>query len=300
MSGHRRSAPPTAWLLAFVTILPMPLPLLVPGEFAQHKILAANEELYRRELGEFLGAPRHDDSEMRGVMLAMSGGGCAAIGPRRLADDGVDLYMVVYNEATVMQFRGLVDDIVSGRPEFVVIQDTVLIQTKPGDPIRDRYREARSYWRSLVRRGFAAQNGNRNGDAGGVGNWQCTGWPEARSQWAGKVRSRTDRLLAHPLKQHEAIAEFVGSFSDAGIPVMVVSPPANSYSSDYTSRVHDAARTLLSGEPPITGVSLHRQASLMPDELFPDPFHLSPEKNQPYRDWLNEEIIRVLGERADR
>lgn len=300
MSGNRRSAPATAWLLALLMILPVALPLVVPAEYQKHYFLETRDELHRRDLTGFLEAPRSGDDAPRGVLLAMSGVGCAAIGLPRLSANGVDLYMAVYNEATIHHYRSLVNDLVAGGADFIVIQDTVLIQTRAGYPIRERYRQARSYWRSQILRGLAVHTGRQYAEAGAVGHWECTGWPAERSQWVAEVRNGMDRIFAHLQRQQDDVVDFIANFSAADIPVMIVSPPTNTFTIEYTSLIHDSARAMLSGEASMPGVSFHRQEALMPDALFPDPFHLSPEKNQPYRDWLNEEIMRVMKDRSNR
>jgi len=93
--------------------------------------------------------------------------------------------------------------------------------------------------------------------------------------------------------------EFLSNFSEAGIPVIIASPPGNEFTTRYRHEVFQNAGALVFQKGPVSGVSLHRQSTLTPIAKFGDPMHLWPSANHAYRAWLNDEIVRVLRMRDD-
>ena len=298
MSNVRRISPPASWLIALVIASPIILPLLLPSTKLQ-PVRAANETHYRRDLVEFLSSPGAGDDRPRGVMLAMSGGGCAAVGPSVLAANGVEMYLTVYNDATLAHFRGLLDVLVQSKPDFIVIQDTVLVLEKRSDWLRDGYLRARTFWREKLR-GVMQQTGARQLNDQEINDWRCAGWPKDRATWTSYVEEQMVRILPNSEERRTHVANFIDVFADSNIPVIIAGPPMNPYTIDYSAKMHAAARQLVDSERRKHAVSFHRQIRPMPAAHFPDPFHLSPDKNQPYRDWLDSVIKRALQERSDR
>ena len=295
MNRSRHSPPLVAWLLAIAVALPIALPLFLPRPTGDSQ---PNEDRFRHELVEFLISNRGNDDSPRGVMLAMSGGSCATVGPRRLSPDGVDLYVAFYYEADLGTFSGLVDVLLDGKPDFVVIQDTVFVRARTPNWARQKYRIARSFWTRQIK-GLAGEVGTREANKEVDYNWRCRGWPKERSEWTAHIVKSIARIRPYSDQLRAEAHDFVKSFTTSGIPVIIASPPTNSYAVDYRSRVFESVSQLMDSGSSIGAVSLHRQSTTLPAELFPDPNHISPEENQPYRDWLNAEIMRVLREQSD-
>ena len=294
MNGPRSVSPLKAWLLALVVALPIALPLLIPMTRIEPVELGVARELrFRHDLAEFLNTDRGVGNRPKGVMLAMSGGKCATVGPIRLADNGVDMYVASYPLATLASFDGLVDVLVDGTPDFIAIQDTVLLRTEPIDRNQFLYAQARSYWYGQIF-ALARRLNGRELESAENDSWRC--WPKSdhRETWAVQVQ-RSKAGMSFFLDQPSTRSiEFLNNFLAAGIPVIIASPPMNTYTVNYRQGVFQAASELVSASTPLQNVSFHRQLKLLPVAHFNGPHHLSSEASQPYRAWLNSEIVRVL------
>jgi hypothetical protein len=277
----------------------MALPIINPFEFVEPAGLkGANDYHYRHDLTNFLGSERKENAASNGVMLAMSGGNCATAGSLRLAPDGVSLYAAFYPSATIDAFDGLIDDIVAGKADFVVIQDSVLVSAQPlrtFEKMSAKYDQARSYWSGQLH-GLAPESGALEDEEA----WRCPAISKPQSAWAAVVADATAAIEPFSTQQQLAVADFLQDFSAAGIPVFIVGSPANSYTVEYRAKMHHAARELVGTDLAVGDVSFHQHATQLPDEDFSDPMHLSPSANQPYRYWLNDEIVKTLQDKSDR
>lgn len=290
------SSPPTAWLITFFLVLPIPLPLIYPimmvdpGEFE-----GANEFVYRQQVAQFLERGRSGDNRSRGVMLAMSGGSCATVGPHMLSANGAEMHVVFYPEASPESFHGLIEVLVDGKPDFVVIQDTVLVRSQSSRAATAllSYNSARSYWRGQ----FAGLARKLNGHEFGLAdsdNWRCP-WPsQPQSSWPELVNRYVEQISPYSEARNVQVVEFIRRLSAIETPVVIVAPPANKFTSKYRRQVFQAASAMADASPPLPNVSFHRQPQLMPTELFINPFHLSRESSQSYRTWLNNVVTGVL------
>lgn len=303
MSDSKRGAPLRAWLLAVVLVTPMLLPLVAPISFVEPAGLrGANAYHYRQDLARFLIEERGEHSGPMGVMLAMSGGNCATVGPLRLATDGASMYVVFFPDATSEAFDSLMDAVLAGEPDFVVIQDTVLVLDRPlrrFERITDQYEEARSYWSGQVL-GFARTLGGPFADIDAdEESWRCPALLKQQWMWEDAVQATMGRINSYSQQRRAESVALLDTLSAARIPVIIVSPPSNNYTAGYGLAVHQAAGALLEGSVTYPTVKLRRQPDLTPIAQFNDPMHLAPDASQGYREWLNGEIVQVLEERVD-
>lgn len=305
MSGPRRISPPLAWIIALAFVSPLLLSVLAPIEIVEPAGLrGANEYHYRHDLDEFLNLPTERVDRPRGVMLAMSGGSCALVGPRQLAPDGVEMYVVFYPGATLERFDGLLDMLVDSNPDFIVVQDGVvtlaLVEPVQFDEwVLDRYSETRSYWTGQllgIARHFGVQRIEQLEDDN---SWRCHARALPKSKWASKLDSERYSELVYSERQRKRVIEILSTFTAAEIPVLFVGAPMNTYTADYMTEVHQAARELVANNSALSSTSFHRPSSPLPESDFFDPVHLWPHANSTYREWLNDEIIRVLQDRSD-
>ncbi len=303
MSDTPSSAPVKAWLIALLVVLPMLLPLVAPFPFVEPAGLrGANEYHYREDLTRLFAQEKAERSAPLGVMLAMSGGNCATVGPLQLAGDGVHMYVAFYPDATAETFAGLIDLLVAGEPDFVVIQDTILVLDRPArrfEYASARYEEARSYWTGQLF-GLARKLGVDFVDQDSSDeSWRCPAIAKQKLMWEEAVQATMRRIDSYSQQRRAESVEFLQKFAAANIPVLIVSPPANNYTVGYGLAVHDAAAELATVGVQNASISLHRQVALTPTEQFNDPMHLSADASQSYRLWLNGEIKRVLRQRHD-
>ncbi len=301
MSDSRYAAPLKAWLIALVLALPMLIPLFAPVSFVEPaRLRGANEYHYRHDLSQFLIEDRAARTGPVGVMLAMSGGNCATVGPIQLTVDGAHMYVAFYPDATAETFDGLMDLLVKGQPDFLVVQDTVLILDRPlrrFEQISETYEDARSYWSGQFL-GVARKLGMPIVDFDAKDeSWRCPAILKQKMMWEDAVEATLRRVDSYSQQRRTESVELLDIFSAANIPVLIASPPANSYTFGYGLAVHDAAGDLIDERPANFTASLHRQETLTPIEQFNDPMHLSPSASQAYREWLNSEIMQTLKER---
>lgn len=300
MSGARSISPMTAWLVALAMVLPMPIPLLVPLMIVEPAgIEGADEIHYRRELAEYLDTDRRIDGRAKGVMLAMSGGSCATVGASRLTESGVEMYVAYYYGATIATFEGLVDLLNDGRPDFIAIQDTVLVMKPTPYQARNLYYKARTHWYGQLY-GLGAKLNFLAVDSDENDSWRCGGNFVPREAWPDIVVSASNSISTITDQKRSQIVEFLGKFDAAGIPVIIAGPPENRYTASYRQEVFQIVQDVVNANSTLSNVTLHRQSRHTPLEHFYDPLHVAPEANQPYRNWLNNEIIHALRNREDR
>ena len=298
MNRARRASPPNAWILALLLVLPLPLPLIAPIEFVEPAGLkVATTDYYRHDLATYFSTRRGDFDPPKGVMLAMSGGSCATFGPLQLSEGGVEMYVVTFNEATLKSFQALRDDLILGAPDFLVVQDAVIAKTRPSSRSLDLYKTARSYWVGQFR-GIVHSQGTYNQQTVTDESWRCPWGPLPQDDWPEIVARDKKRVSTYSKQMHDKTMNFLGEFA-ASFPVLIVSQPRNEFTHEYSLEVFSVARALAGPQPTHSSVSFHRQVSAMSAMQFIDPLHLSPGENQPYRDWLNTEIVKVLEGRAN-
>ena len=268
MSSARSVSPLTSWLLAFVMVLPIPLTLFVPFMFVEPAgIEGADETHYRSEISDYLDADRRMDRRATGVMLAMSGGSCATVGPLRLSESGIDLYVAYYYGATIDTFEGLVNVLLDGAPDFIVIQDTVLVMKPTPYQARALYYKSRTHWYGQFY-GLAAKLELLEADTKGNDNWRCGANLVPREAWPDIVESASNSISAVTAQKRSQIVGFLGKFDAAGIPVIVAGPPENRYTASYRKDVFQIVQDVVNGDSTLSNVSLHRQSELTPSEHF--------------------------------
>lgn len=293
MSDARSAAPLWVWAITLALVLPLPAPFFIPSLIGDPAgVLGPNEFRYRHELGEFLKTAPRDRARPTGVMLTMSGGSCATVGPRRLASHGADMFVAYYSAASLNDYSGLIDVLVRAQPDFVVIQDTVL--TQPARPLWFPYSQVRAYWRSRIYQ-LAGRPSAREADQALRNRWRCGTFLRPPRSWV----YTPDRIKPYSEHQRRNVAEFLTQFSKAKIPILIASPPANETTAEYRYKIFQVASALIAQDNTIPGVSLHRQSGLTPRRQFHDPIHLSPGASHTYRTWLNGEIMRIVEKQAN-
>jgi hypothetical protein len=208
------------------------------------------------------------------------------------------LYVTFYPDATLQSFDKLVDVLVARKPDFIVIQDAVLVIERPGQQVSMLYTWARSYWVGQIY-GLARNLGGDKIVPVDDQSWRCGSRILPRSNWPADVQGKMVRISPFSSDKKAEATRFLSPFLEAGIPVLVAGPPTNGYTIEYRTRMLKVVSELLDANPPLPGVSLHWQSELSPADNFLDPLHIMPARNQPYRDWLNSEIVRVLQERKN-
>ncbi len=287
MNRAWRVTPLRAWVIALILVLPMLAPLLMPSMLPQPvESLYLSDDYYRQELIEYLQTPRAERKRPIGVMLTMSGGSCATVGPLRLAPEGVEMYVIYYPGATLSDFHWVTDTMVQGKLDFIVIQDTVLSFSR--SLVYQLYLRSRQYWRKLLYSIIGLQDSK-------VGELtRCGVKTMPLKAWSGSVSRSIARIDPYSVRRREYVELFLSRFTDKKIPIMIASPPHNRFTAHYRSLVFDLASELVARGSALSGVSQHRQSEPTPTAQFRDPNHLSPKWSGAYRSWLSTEIERTL------
>jgi len=287
MSNSYRTTPLRVWTFALILTLPMPAPLFLPvTEAKKVGTQYLSEDYYRQELVDYLHTPRTERKRPMGVMLTMSGGSCATAGSLRLVPDGVEMYVIYYSSANLADFYGVADTLIQSDPDFVVIQDTVLVYSR--SQVVHLYRQARQFWRKL----FFDLSGIQ--DPHPVELARCYPTTMPLEAWPDSVRRSIAIIDPYSERQRKFVEKFLTQFTDIGIPIMITSPPHNEFSALYRSHVFGIASALVRQSPSLSGVSMHRQSEPTPTAQFNDPSHLSASESGAYRSWLNTEVERTL------
>ncbi len=84
-------------------------------------------------------------------------------------------------------------------------------------------------------------------------------------------------------------------FTEAGIPVLIASAPANEFTEPYFAMVNDEARSIVGPTADPAGVIFLEPARLWPNGQFANALHLDPNQAESYRAWLTTAIVAALG-----
>ena len=95
-------------------------------------------------------------------------------------------------------------------------------------------------------------------------------------------------------RRHDQTRAFLLRFAEAGIPVLVVTPPVNEFTEAYHARVNEEARSTVGPAAGAGAISFLEPSSIWPKEQFTDPNHIYPSQNQSYRAWLSAAVVTAL------
>ena len=205
---------------------------------------------YRELLAHDFALPPEDDNVRRGVVFAASGMRCATSGPKRLPGANIDLTVLAGPRASLLDLHPLVGPTIAARPSFVVVHSSILALA-PRSPVKKAFTVARTFWdrqagvfiQSFVRDDLSGRDDTRASkrlvpvfpclpNAVPVGLWRDqTGQAIRKRALAGRQRAKMRALLHR--------------FTEAGIPVLIASAPANEFTEPYFAMVNDGHGRLL-------------------------------------------------------
>jgi len=284
------AAPVSAWLVALVCLLPLPIPILFSSQITGLSPGPGDVETLRSYFPE-----SRLSSNWRGVMLTMSGGLCATEGRVPLVPGGIDLVVLYSPSAALEDFEPLLDALEEARPDFLVIQDTILFREPVFDP-KELYFDARRRWRALLFGAMERWTGGRQGGPQPLSRCRPDVMP--RDRWAStleKVQPSSGPINVSRVRAAERILKRLASVA----PILIVAPPYSTESESYREAVAATARGIVASARVGGEITWHAPREPVPASAFADPLHLLPRFNGPYRRWLNDEISQVMGGSAD-
>jgi len=299
MRRPARPAPAASWLIALTMALVLAVLFLrwldTPGILGDVPLI----EQVRVQIDEYLSDPPDRRDQMREVMLVASGGLCAAAGDRQLPEGGPELLVLGFPSATFDDFYPLVEQLAAKRPDFIVIQSSVLTQSarmhrQVSYPF---YREYPPFAGMVVFRIRQALIWNAPKTYPDVTpSRYCSGEPTPASEWKpleAAVANATEGQFEGPARGR--VFRAFDILVNAGIPIMIVGAPRYDASAAYGESLMTRSRSLIAAAPhPLTGVTFHVFPKLLPKALFQDPLHVSPFVRPRYRAWLSAEIRNTL------
>ena len=291
MKRSAQHAPPTSWAIAFA----MAFTLLgafgyfvwTPGSVGDLPL----QKKFEAQIDEHLAVPRGERKRPRGIMLASSGGMCAAEGPLELSEAGPDLLILSFPIGTFDDFHPIAEKLVERKPDFVMIQSSVVVD------------------KSLLRREYRLFVGAVNHHVRDklLGNAPetfptvdprrvCTDdrkpdevWQFFKDQIEGKRYEKMSRA------RRSRIVDAFEAMNDAHIPIMIVDVPRYQETVEYGEWLMSRVRELIAdAEGPLHRVTYHAMAEILPTDRFIDPYHVKTSVRPMYRAWLYEEIHKAL------
>lgn len=294
--------PMVAWAVAAVLCAPLVLSLLMFSLLMDpSSVLPAELQEYAELLDRgFAPAPEDapEDANMRrGVVFATSGLACATNGPKRLPGERLEIIVVSKISASLLQFGLLIDRAIAARPDFVVVQSALLVSTVWNAP-PNAADAARYFWRHQV---LALMPGlipldPRDPRGRGATFRQCPAKTLPVEQWQDNLKWLTGQIMPFENHQRDQTRTILLRLAEAGIPVLIVTPPASGMSEAYHARVNEEARSTLGPVAGAAAVSFLEPPTLWPSEQFIDPVHIKPDRAESYRAWLAAAILAALGD----
>lgn len=293
--------PMVAWAVAAVLCAPLALSLLVFGPLAEQDAATAGMDAYVELLERDFAPPPEDAEVRRGLVFAMSGLNCATVGPKRLPGGRIDLTVVTRPAASLLDFRLLIDPVIAARPDFVIVQSTMLV-VAPRSALWNAAKGARSFWRRFFH--TSMQLLVIEGLLGREDTWapepetpfRCgrpRTWPMKESQDA--LGWLTYRMMPPVDRRRDQMRAILLRFAEAGIPVLIVTPPVNGFAEAYYARVNEEARSTVGPAAGTAAIFFLEPSRLWPDEQFLDLMHIDPSRNESYRAWLSAAIAAAVG-----
>jgi hypothetical protein len=115
-------------------------------------------------------------------------------------------------------------------------------------------------------------------------------------RWHDSMKRLTGKILPLEDRRRDQTRAILHRFAEAGIPVLVVTPPANESSEAYYARISREARSTVGPVAARSAVFFLEPSRLWPDEQFTDPVHMDPNQTGSYRAWLSAAILAALGD----
>ena len=110
------------------------------------------------------------------------------------------------------------------------------------------------------------------------------------------MKGRMGRIIPLADGQRDEIRAILLRFAEAGIPVLVVTPPSNVFTEAYHARMKEEARSTVGPAEDATAISFLEPSKLWPSDQFIDPVHMDPNRTESYRAWLSAAILAALGD----
>ncbi|MCH8953083.1 MAG: hypothetical protein IID49_13305 [Proteobacteria bacterium] len=291
--------PLIAWAVAAVLCAPLALSMLFFHLLMDPNVaLTVEQEEYLESLDRGFAAQPEDapaDANMRrGVVFATSGLACAITGPMRLPGERVEIMALSTNAASLLHFGVLIGPAIAARPDFVVVQSALLVPAE-WNILPSAAAAARYFWRGQVLAMMPVLV--RSDPPPGVTpvSW-CPAKTMPLEQWQDALKSLAGQIMPFANRRRDRTRALLHRFAEAGIPVLVVTPPVNEFSEAYHARVNQEARSTMGPVAGAAAVSFLEPPTLWSGEQFIDPVHIKPDQAEPYRAWLSAAILTALGD----
>lgn len=294
--------PMVPWAVAAVLCAPLALSLLVfsrpvePG--AATPEMDKNVEL----LDHDFALPPKDAKVRRGVVFAISGLACAITGPRRLSGEPIDLTVLMKSAASLLDFRPLIDPTIAVRPDFVIVQSTMLVLAQK--IVRpNAAKAARSFWRRqvlslmprLVPDDPARRKNTQELKRQALFSRCRARTKKPREQWRDYLVGVAARIMSPGDHRRDQVRAILLRFAEVGIPVLVVTPPFNKFSEAYYARVSAEVRSTVGPTAGAAEIFFLEPPKLWPNEQFIDALHIDSDQAGSYHAWLSAAIVAALG-----
>jgi hypothetical protein len=287
------------WAVAAVLCAPLALSMLVFVLLMKPDIVLSDGmekyiELFDRDFAPQPQDAPGDAGVNRGIVFATSSLARAIDGPKRLPGEGIELVLVPKTSASLLHFSLLIGPAIAARPDFVIVQSTLLVPTKWNAPPTAR-EATRFFWRrqvlALMPR-FARSQARESVTP----FLQRPPKVVPVEQWRDNLEQLTGKILPRDHGRREQMRAILLRFAEAGIPVLVVAPPSNEFSEAYFARVSEQARSTVGPAAGAAAIVFLEPSGLWPNEQFFDPLHMYPDHNESYRAWLSAAIAAALGD----
>lgn len=286
------------WAVAAVLCAPLALSLLVFSLLVDPGVVLPPERGGYVEFPDRDHAPPPEDAPedakvLRGVVFAASGLAYAITGPKRLPGKRVELVVLSKGIANLLHFSLLIDPVIVARPDFVIVQSTLLVATTRNTP-PNATGAARFFWRHRV---LAWMPRLARSDPHGRVMPLSRRHPKAlpMEQWQDYVKRLAGKIMPLVDRRRDRTRAILHRFAEVGIPVLVVTPPGNEFTEVYHARVSEEARSTVDPATGAAAIFFLEPSRLWPNEQFADPLHIDRSQAESYRAWLSAAILATLG-----
>jgi len=287
------------WAVAAVLCAPLALSVLIFSLLIDPiselpPDLEASVELLDRGFAPSSEDAPEDANMRRGIVFATSGLACAINGSKRLPGENVELVVLSKTSASLLHFNLLIDPAIAMRPDFVIVQSSLLVATKWNSP-PTAAAAARFFWRRQIlavmpRLVLSEPRGRATAFSG------CRFKTRTVQEWQDHLEWWTEQMTPLVNPRRDQMRAILLRFVEAGIPVLVVTPPANKFNVAYFARVREEALSTIEPAANAAAISFLEPTRLWPNEEFFDPTHIDPNQAEAYREWLSAAIVAALGD----
>ena len=290
-----RPAPPAAWIVTLLLVSPLLYASAVVAIGAARGTAWSADPVVSARIAAFFAAPSRPAAR-RGVMLGISGGLCTFAGAP--PEGPIDVLPIGAIGQGFHELYPYIDDVVARRPDVILVQGTSLVTI--ADPptgyqlVRRRLRE-QLLWPLL-----GVRSRKLEGAVAGADRDICGSDALPMGDWPGAIAVYVAWVTHDP--GAAARARLVSALSrliDSGIPIVVFDQPRNAYSADYFDLVDRKIDGLLDA----LGDRRHRlivrrDRRIVPESMFFEPVHLTPEGGAQFRRRLIADVVTQLDARA--